>query len=529
MNRTTIFTVLCIASASAAWGGWTIETVASQGDVGAGCSLAVDRWGRPHISYMDKTNGSVNYAVYAGSTWDFWTVAEDVEVTGNTALALDAFDRPHVLFKDPGESKLVYAYRSGTTWNTEEVDSGEFNANIFSIVTWPSEPRVSYFRTSFPNTYLKYGYREGSSWNTENVVDSGGGEFNTVFVDDNGKTNIVFFNGATTSVKHAIRNGTTWALDDISEGIDCDATPGPQRKVHVSFANVNNTGLDYAVSTAGGSWNIENVKAATGAPGFTHIRVNGAGDIFISYFNWNKHNLHIVKKSGGSWKHELVARGNYVGLPHSLAIGSGGHPLIAFYDSGKGDLKLARYDPLTDVEVTSFTTERSRAGADVRWTVSGGGDAAGYNLYRAATGAERAKVNLSLITGSSPFLFRDAAAESAVGYRYWLELVPLTGTSRTYGPVSLPPAGKAHAFALYQNVPNPVSGSTTFSFELAEGSNVKFAIYDAAGRKVADVADGYFAPGQHDVPFSLELAPGVYVYRLDAGANVAARKMVVVE
>ena len=175
MNRTTIFTVLCIASASAAWGGWTIETVASQGDVGAGCSLAVDRWGRPHISYMDKTNGSVNYAVYTGSTWDFWTVAEDVEVTGNTALALDAFDRPHVLFKDPGESKLVYAYRSGTTWNTEEVDSGEFNANILSIITWPSDPRVSYFRTSFPNTYLRYGYREGSSWNTENVVDSGGG------------------------------------------------------------------------------------------------------------------------------------------------------------------------------------------------------------------------------------------------------------------------------------------------------------------------------------------------------------------
>ena len=250
---------------------------------------------------------------------------------------------------------------------------------------------------------------------------------------------------------------------------------------------------------------------------------------FISYFNFNKHNLHVVIRHNGTWKHERVATGTYVGYPHSIALGSDGYPLIAFYDSGKGDLKLARYDPLSDVELTSFTAERSRAGVDVRWAVSGDGDTAGYNLYRAAAGAERAKVNPSLITGSSPFLFRDAAAENAVGYRYWLELVPLTGTSRTYGPASLPPAGKAHAFALYQNVPNPVSGSTTLSFELAEGCNVKLAIYDAAGRKVADVADGYFARGQHDVPFTRELAPGVYVYRLDAGSNTAARKMVVIK
>jgi len=91
------------------------------------------------------------------------------------------------------------------------------------------------------------------------------------------------------------------------------------------------------------------------------------------------------------------------------------------------------------------------------------------------------------------------------------------------------PSGKARAFALFGNAPNPVAGATTFSFELAEGSDVRLAVYDAAGRRVAAPAEGYYGPGRHDVPFACDLAPGVYVYRLEAGANVAARKMVVVD
>ena len=149
--------------------------------------------------------------------------------------------------------------------------------------------------------------------------------------------------------------------------------------------------------------------------------------------------------------------------------------------------------------------------------------------HRAAEGAGRERVNPSLISGSSPFLYRDAEAENGVGYRYWLELVASTGTSRTFGPASVPPTAGVHSFALIGNAPNPVADATTFSFELAEGADVRLAVYDAAGRRVAVAADGYFGPGHHDVPFGCSLSPGVYVYRLEAGADTAARKMVVVD
>ena len=526
MNKAAIIVPIFFVLSTAAWGGWKSETVASEGDVGGGCCLAVDRWGRPHISYVDKTQGKVMYARYSGSSWELDTVASDVEVPGNTALALDAYDEPYVVFQDNEENELKYAYRSGTNWVTEGIAAGTELGYYLSVNVWPTNPRVSYTQPLGTNVRLKYAYRDTGEWYTETAVSSGGGNFNTLFIDNAERPNIVYWNHSSLSVRHAVRDGSEWSIDDIAEGIDCDALLGPDGKIHVSFAKVNNKGLNYAVSTSGGSWDIENIAAVKGLPAFTQICVNGTGDVFISYFNFDKWDLRIMTKRGGSWTHEIVATGAYVGLPHSSAI-SGRDPVIAYYDSDNKDLKLARY--VTDVELTSFKAVRNREAVDIRWTVDGAEGVAGYNLYRAADEAKREKVNRVLIEGSSPFLYCDDAAAATVGYRYWLEAVTTTGTGRTFGPVSVPPAPKARAFALYQNVPNPAPGATTFSFELAEGSDVKLVIYDAAGRKVGTVADGYFAAGRHDVPFQGNLAPGVYVYRIDAGSRTAARKMVVVE
>jgi hypothetical protein len=122
-------------------------------------------------------------------------------------------------------------------------------------------------------------------------------------------------------------------------------------------------------------------------------------------------------------------------------------------------------------------------------------------------------------------IFYDASAKVL----RWARYDPTLGVGPGPPADRHPGGAKPGTFALFQNVPNPASGSTTFSFELAEGSNVKLSIYDAAGRKVAAAAEGYFAAGRHNVTFRNRLAPGVYVYRLDAGAKTAARKMVVIK
>jgi hypothetical protein len=449
MRKATFILLSLLAFAAATWGGWESETVASGGDVGAGCCLAVDQSGRPHISYVDKTQGSVTYARYTGSSWEFETVASDVDVPGRTGLALDATDNPHVIFHDAETGELTYAYRSGTNWVTETVytRSGYF-FEFVSITALPPGPRVSYSMIGSSSPSLRYAYRDGEGWHGDTVVSSGGGQSNTLFLDDNDDPNIVYFNTSTSSVRHAVLKNDEWSIDDIAEGVDPGAVVGPDDKFHVSFATLTNDGLNYAKSTTGGSWNIENVPGVKGSPAFTEICVNTAGDVFISYFNFDHSNLRASIKTAGKWKNEIVAKGGYVGLPHSSGV-NGSRPMIAYYDGDNHDLKLARYDPNLGIE-------------------------------------------------------------------------PLSPTDRYTG------GEKARSFALHQNVPNPVTGATTFSFELAEGSDVKLTVYDTTGRKVAGVADGYFGPGGHDVRFARRLTPGVYIYRLDVGTETAARKMVVI-
>jgi hypothetical protein len=514
-----------LALVATAWSGWQSETVASEGDVGWGCSLAVDRWGRPQISYVDKTQGKVMYARYGGTSWEFETVASDVDVTGRTALALDALDNPYVVFQDNTENELTYARRSGTNWVTETIVSGVNYGNYVSINVWPDMPRVTYTQPVGNPISLRYAYRDGEGWHTETVVSSGGGNFNSLFIDNQGNPGVVYVNDTSRSVRYGVRKGSTWSLDDIAEGTDCDAYVGPDGKAHVGFAKLANDGIYYAVSTSGGSWNIENVPGVVGSPAFTEICVNGAGNVFLSYFNFDKFNLHVMIKKGSTWTHELVATGAYVGLPHSSGI-SAGYPVIAYYDSDNKDLKLARY--FTDAELTSFKAERVRGGVAVRWAVDEAETFAGYNIYRETSAGGCEKVNGALIEGRSPFTYVDDAAPETK-CSYWLEVVVGTGTTRTFGPASVPPATKAATFALRQNVPNPASGAVTFAFELPEGADVTLAVYDVSGRKVATVAHGFFPAGSHDVPFGVSLVPGVYVYRLEAGARSAARKMVVVK
>jgi hypothetical protein len=523
MKGLSTLTLLCLAIPAALWGGWESETVVSTGDVGAGCCLAMDRWGQPHISYVDKTRGEVVYARYTGSDWEFETVASGVEVQGLTAIGLDAFDHPHIVFSDEGAGQLTYAYRSGTAWVTEKIVDATNNLYV-SIYAWGSGPHVSYAKLDVM-TSLRYAYRDDGEWLTESIAS--GGEFNRIFLDNSQTPHVVFYGSG--KIKHASRGATEWTVGEIAEGIYCDAIVGPDGKIHVSFTSLDNEDLMYAVSAAGETWDVEEAGTVQGNPARTGIALNGAGQVFISYYRIPGFDLYVGKKSGASWTYEVIATGGDAGNPHSIAPAPGGYPLVAYYDAIQKDLKLARYDPLSDVELTYFTAERSRAGVDVRWAARGDGGVAGYNLFRAAEGRERERVNPSLIAGASPFLYRDARAENDVAYDYWLELVPLHGKSRTFGPASVPPSGSARAFALFQNAPNPVSSATTFTFELAEGADVRLAVYDAAGRRVAVPAEDYFGPGRHDVPFACDLAPGVYVYRVEAGANVAARKMVVLK
>ncbi len=104
-----------------------------------------------------------------------------------------------------------------------------------------------------------------------------------------------------------------------------------------------------------------------------------------------------------------------------------------------------------------------------------------------------------------------------------------TLASRVEGESSVP-----LRFALHQNQPNPFSRRTTIAFDLPRGESVSLEVFDASGRRVRTLSQGWRPAGSHRVEWDQRdrhgslVRAGVYLYRLrSAGSGVVERKLVV--
>ncbi|MCB9285783.1 MAG: T9SS type A sorting domain-containing protein [Lewinellaceae bacterium] len=89
-------------------------------------------------------------------------------------------------------------------------------------------------------------------------------------------------------------------------------------------------------------------------------------------------------------------------------------------------------------------------------------------------------------------------------------------------------SGKGHAGLLEASVfPNPFSGEATITYRLSEGQPVKLSIFHSNGQLLRVLQNGFQAAGSHEVQFDAQgLQPGMYFYRLVAGREMKAGKIV---
>ena len=103
--------------------------------------------------------------------------------------------------------------------------------------------------------------------------------------------------------------------------------------------------------------------------------------------------------------------------------------------------------------------------------------------------------------------------------------------------VAVPDAPRAPSrLVLAPCAPNPVGTDALLRFSLARDARVRLVLFDVFGRRVATLADGPHAAGDHAVRWNASRAPsGAYLVRLeelDADGSVASsrsRKLVVIE
>ena len=85
-------------------------------------------------------------------------------------------------------------------------------------------------------------------------------------------------------------------------------------------------------------------------------------------------------------------------------------------------------------------------------------------------------------------------------------------------------------FSLEQNYPNPFNPLTTIRFSVPVGSHVVLKVYDALGKEISTLADGFRAAGIHQEYFDASrFASGVYYYKLSAGTYANIKKMMVLK
>jgi peptidoglycan/xylan/chitin deacetylase (PgdA/CDA1 family) len=83
-------------------------------------------------------------------------------------------------------------------------------------------------------------------------------------------------------------------------------------------------------------------------------------------------------------------------------------------------------------------------------------------------------------------------------------------------------------YLLEQNYPNPFNPETDIRYQVAIGGHVSLKVFDAVGKEVAMLVNGYKAAGMYTVKFSAQnagLQSGTYFYSLRAGNFVDTKKM----
>ena len=96
-------------------------------------------------------------------------------------------------------------------------------------------------------------------------------------------------------------------------------------------------------------------------------------------------------------------------------------------------------------------------------------------------------------------------------------------------------------FSLSQNYPNPFNPSTTIKYAISSRQLVQLKVYDILGSEVATLVNEEKPAGSYEVEFKstvgslptgqagLQLASGIYFYRLQAGAFVSTKKMILLK
>ena len=182
------------------------------------------------------------------------------------------------------------------------------------------------------------------------------------------------------------------------------------------------------------------------------------------------------------------------------------------------------------VELTSFTAQATTEGVLLKWSTASELNNHGFEVERSQDGTEFYTV--AFIKGAGTTTEgKDYSYTDDVEYKggeifyYRLKQVDLDGRIE-YSDIVEVEFDVPKDFTLHQNYPNPFNPMTTIKYAVPKTSLVSIKVYDLTGQEVASLVNEVKEAGTYEVQFdALNLASGVYLYRMVAGNFTSVKKL----
>ncbi|MDZ7626379.1 MAG: T9SS type A sorting domain-containing protein [Ignavibacteriaceae bacterium] len=193
------------------------------------------------------------------------------------------------------------------------------------------------------------------------------------------------------------------------------------------------------------------------------------------------------------------------------------------------------------VELASFAAQLIDNDVLLNWVTATELNNQGFEIERSFDNENFDKIGFvpgfGTTTEMKSYSFRISDVSAGIQY-FRLKQIDFDGTTTIYNSVEVT-GPVPNTFVLNQNHPNPFNPSTTISFSLPVEANVNVKLFNMLGQEVAQIADGNFQAGNHNVEFSAiggsasggnasSLSSGAYIYTLEAtgvnGANFKSTK-----
>jgi hypothetical protein len=176
----------------------------------------------------------------------------------------------------------------------------------------------------------------------------------------------------------------------------------------------------------------------------------------------------------------------------------------------------------TQLALVSATAEGGRV--TIEWSASAPG-ASALEVSRSEDGV--AWVALGTVSPGSAGTYRWVDETVTPGTRYAYRLASASGATVSFTPAAWVEVPLGVSFALAGARPNPVRGDALLAFSVPSTGGTTLDVLDVTGRRVRRLEWPALEAGEHRVPLTGGLPPGVYLLRLARTEGVRTARMVV--